>query len=46
MAAAVFDQTVIEIDAGRVGLRASGQVMRFAGYLAVYAETQDEGSWA
>ena len=38
------DQTVIEIDANRVGLRASGQVMRFAGYLAIYAETQDEAS--
>ena len=44
MAPAVFDQTVIEIDAGRVGLRANGQVMRFAGYLAIYAEAQDEGS--
>ena len=44
MAPAVFDQTVIDIDAGRVGLRATGQVMRFAGYLAIYAETQDEGS--
>jgi len=44
MTPAVFDQTVIEIDAGRVGLRATGQVMHFAGYLAIYAETQDEGS--
>jgi DNA topoisomerase-1 len=44
MAPAVFDQTVIEIDAGRVGLRANGQVMRFAGYLAIYAEAQDEAS--
>jgi DNA topoisomerase-1 len=44
MAPAVFDQTVIEIDAGRVGLRANGQVMRFAGFLAIYAEAQDEGS--
>jgi DNA topoisomerase I len=44
MASAVFDQTVIEIDAGRVGLRANGQVMRFAGYLAIYAETEDEAS--
>ena len=43
MTPAVFDQTVIEIDAGRVGLRANGQVMRFAGYLAIYAETQEEG---
>ena len=44
MSPAVFDQTGIEIDAGRVGLRATGQVMRFAGYLAIYAEAQDEGS--
>jgi hypothetical protein len=40
----VFDQTVIEIDAGRFGLRATGQVMRFAGYLAIYAEAQDDAS--
>jgi DNA topoisomerase I len=52
MAPAVFDQTAIDIDAGRVGLRASGQVMRFPGYLEVYAETtedaasDDEGSGA
>ena len=44
MMPAVFDQTVIEIDAGRVGLRATGQVMRFAGYLAIYAEAQDDAS--
>jgi len=42
MAPAIFDQTIIEIDAGRVGLRANGQVQRFAGYLAVYAETQED----
>ncbi|MES1208008.1 MAG: type I DNA topoisomerase, partial [Pseudomonadota bacterium] len=52
MVAAVFDQTSIEIDAGRVGLRASGQVMKFAGFLEVYAETvedaanEDEGTGA
>ena len=42
MTPAVFDQTAIEIEAGRVGLRASGQVMRFPGYLDVYAETQED----
>ena len=42
MAPAVFDQTTIEIEAGRVGLRASGQVMRFPGFLDVYAETQED----
>jgi DNA topoisomerase IA len=40
IAPAVFDQTAI--DAGRGGLRANGQVMRFVGYLPIYAETQDE----
>jgi DNA topoisomerase I len=44
MSPAVFDQTIIEIEAGRVGLRASGQVMRFAGYLAVYAEVQEDST--
>ena len=44
MTPAVFDQTTIEIDAGRVGLRASGQVMRFPGYLDVYAETQEDAA--
>jgi DNA topoisomerase-1 len=44
MTPAVFDQTAIEIDAGRVALRASGQVMRFPGYLDVYAETQEDAA--
>ena len=44
MAPAVFDQTAIEIDAGQVGLRATGQVMRFAGYLAIYAEAEEGAS--
>jgi len=44
MAPAVFDQTAIEIDAGQVGLRATGQVMRFAGYLAIYAEAEEAAS--
>jgi DNA topoisomerase-1 len=44
MAPAIFDQTSIEIEAGRVGLRASGQVMRFPGYLEVYAEAQEDAA--
>jgi DNA topoisomerase I len=44
MTPAVFDQTTIEIDAGRVGLRASGQVMRFPGFLDVYAESQEDSA--
>ena len=42
MTPAVFDQTSIDIEAGRVGLRASGQVMRFPGFLDVYAEAQED----
>jgi len=42
MAPALFDQTAIDITAGRVGLRASGQVMRFPGFLDVYAETLED----
>ncbi len=44
MAPAVFDQTTIDIAAGRVGLRASGQVMRFPGFLDVYAEAQEDAA--
>jgi DNA topoisomerase-1 len=42
MVPAVFDQTTIDIDAGKVGLRASGQVMKFAGFLEVYAEATED----
>jgi len=44
MVAAVFDQTGIEIAAGRVGMRASGQVMKFPGFLSVYAETVEDAA--
>jgi DNA topoisomerase-1 len=44
MSPAIFDQTTIEIEAGRVGLRASGQVMKFAGFLEVYAETVEDAA--
>jgi DNA topoisomerase I len=44
MAPALFDQTAIEIEAGRVGLRASGQVMRFPGFLEVYAESVEDAA--
>jgi len=46
MVPAVFDQTSIDIDAGRVGLRATGQVMKVPGFLEVYAETVEEGTAA
>jgi DNA topoisomerase-1 len=44
MIPAVFDQTSIEIEAGRVGLRASGQVMKVPGFLEVYAETVEDAA--
>jgi DNA topoisomerase-1 len=44
MAPAIFDQTAIEIEAGRVGLRANGQVMRFPGFLEVYAESMEDAA--
>ena len=43
MAPAVYDQTQAEITAGKAILRASGQVMRFPGFTAVYVEGKDEG---
>jgi DNA topoisomerase-1 len=42
MVPAVFDQTSIDIEAGKVGLRATGQVMKFAGFLEVYAEATED----
>jgi DNA topoisomerase I len=44
MAPAIFDQTAIDIQADRVGLRANGQVMRFPGFLDVYAESMEDGA--
>jgi DNA topoisomerase-1 len=42
MAAAVFDQTTVDIAAGRYTFRATGSVMKFAGYLRLYEESRDE----
>jgi DNA topoisomerase-1 len=44
MAPAVYDQTSVDIAAGPATLRATGQVMKFAGFTQVYleAETDDE----
>ena len=44
MAPALYDQTQAEIKAGRGLLRASGQVLKFRGFTAVYVEDQDEGA--
>ncbi|HTU00519.1 MAG TPA: type I DNA topoisomerase, partial [Candidatus Sulfotelmatobacter sp.] len=42
MPPAVFDVTSAEIMAGRILLRASGQHLRFAGFMQLYVEGQDE----
>jgi DNA topoisomerase-1 len=42
MAEAVFDQTTIGIVAGDCRLRASGSVLKFDGFIAVYEEGKDE----
>ena len=36
MKPAVYDQTTVEIAAGRATFRAAGSILKFAGYLAVY----------
>jgi DNA topoisomerase-1 len=42
MKPAVYDQTTVDIAAGRYGMRASGQVLKFAGYTAVYMDSVEE----
>jgi len=42
MAAAIFDQTTVDISAGKYTFRASGSVLKFAGFTAVYEEGQDD----
>jgi DNA topoisomerase-1 len=42
MPPAVFDETIVEIEAGRYLLRARGSVMKFNGFLAIYEEGRDE----
>jgi len=42
MMAAIFDQTTIDIQAGRFVFRATGSVQKFDGFLKVYQEGRDE----
>ncbi len=39
---AVFDQTNVKIDAGRVEFRATGSVVKFSGFLAIYQEAKPD----
>lgn len=42
MRPALFDETVVDIEAGAYLLRAKGSTMRFRGFLAVYEESPEE----
>ncbi len=42
MTAAIFDQTTIDIAAGRLLFRATGSVQKFDGFLKLYQEGRDE----
>ena len=42
MAAALFDQTVVDVAAGEYLFRATGTVMRFPGFTRVYEEAKEE----
>ncbi|MBN1283479.1 MAG: type I DNA topoisomerase [Proteobacteria bacterium] len=44
MKPAVFDQTAFDIAAGRFLLRATGQVLKFPGFIAVYLEGEDDAA--
>ena len=39
---AEFDATTVDIESGRLGLRASGSVLRFPGWLRVYGRDEDD----
>ncbi|HZX60426.1 MAG TPA: type I DNA topoisomerase [Candidatus Methylomirabilis sp.] len=43
MPPALFDVTTVEVEAGRLLLRASGRVTRFEGFTRLYVEGTDEG---
>ncbi len=42
MVPAVFDQTTADIQAGRATFRATGQTLKFSGYLAVYGQEAEQ----
>ena len=46
MAAAVMDQTTVDIDAAEYTFRATGSVVKFAGFTKVYEEGKDEDAAA
>ena len=43
MSPAVFDTTTVDFDLGRYLFRATGSVVKFNGFLALYKEAREEG---
>jgi len=46
MSPAILDQTVVEVSAGALALRATGSVLRFSGFMQLYIEGSDNGEEA
>ena len=46
MAPAVLDQTIVDIAAAEYGFRATGTIMRFAGFTRVYEESKEDDAAA
>ena len=42
MAAALLDQTIVDVTAGEYGFRATGTIMRFPGFTRVYQESKED----
>lgn len=42
MEPAVYDRTVFDVEAGRYGLRATGSILKFKGFMTLYVEGEDE----
>ena len=45
MSSAIFDTLSVDIAAGPYRFRATGQRLKFPGFLVVYREDQEEGTW-
>jgi DNA topoisomerase I len=43
-ASAIYDATTVSVEAGRLGLRASGRVLRFAGFQKLYGIDEEDES--
>ena len=43
MAPAIFDTTTIDFEVGKYQFRATGSIIKFRGFLALYRETREEG---